>query len=71
MVKPGIDASPEYDTDDHSTVVYRFPNNVTVTLVSGCYVKGIRPRNGLYIVLKDMILDYRLRTSLIVTTRML
>ena len=68
IVRPGIDASPEYDTDDHSTAVYRFPNNITVTLVSGCYVKGIRPRNGLVVTLNDMILDYRLRNNLIITT---
>ena len=68
IVRPGIDASAEYDTDDHSTAVYRFPNNVTVTLVSGCYSKGVRPRCGLYIALTDMVLDYRLRNNLIITT---
>lgn len=68
MVKPGVDASEEYDTDDHSTAVYRFKNNVTATLVSGCYSKGVRPRCGLYIALPDIILDYRLRNNLIITT---
>lgn len=68
MVRPGVDASPEYDTDDHSTAVYRFKNNVTATLVSGCYSKDVRPRCGLYIALDDMILDYRLRNNLIITT---
>ncbi|MBE6931191.1 MAG: Gfo/Idh/MocA family oxidoreductase [Ruminococcaceae bacterium] len=68
MVKAGVDASPEYDNDDHSTVVYRFPNNVTATLVSGCYSQGVRPRCGLYITLNDMVLDYRLRNNLIITT---
>lgn len=68
MVKPGVDAQESYDTDDHSTAVFRFPNNVTATLVSGCYSKGVRPRCGLYIVLDDMILDYRLRNNLIITT---
>ena len=68
MVKAGVDASPEYDTDDHSTAVIRFENNVTATLVSGCYSKGVRPRCGLYITLDDMILDYRLRNNLIITT---
>ncbi len=67
IVKPGVDASPEYDTDDHSTAVYRFANNVTATLVSGCYSKGVRPRCGLYITLQDMVLDYRLRNNLIIT----
>ena len=43
-------AAPEYDTDDHSTVVHpRFQNNVTATLVSGCYTKGVRPNCGLVI----------------------
>lgn len=68
MVAPGVDAKPEYDTDDHSTVVYRFENNVTATLVSGCYSKDIRPRCGLYITLPDMVLDYRLRNNLIIST---
>ena len=68
MVKPGETASAEYDTDDHSTVVYRFKNNVTATLVSGYYSRGVRPRCGLYIALDDMILDYRLRNNLIITT---
>lgn len=68
MITPGVDASEEYDTDDHSTVVYRFNNNVTATLVSGCYSKAVRPRCGLYITLPDMVLDYRLRNNLIITT---
>ena len=29
MVTPGVDCSAEYDTDDHSTAVFRFNNNVT------------------------------------------
>ena len=69
IVKPGIDASPEYDTDDHSTAVFRFQNNVTATLVSGCYSKDVRPRCGLYITLSDIVLDYRLRNNLIITTK--
>ncbi|MBE6607260.1 MAG: Gfo/Idh/MocA family oxidoreductase [Ruminococcaceae bacterium] len=69
MVKAGVDASPEYDTDDHSTVVYRFENNVTATLVSGCYSQGVRPRCGYYITLNDMVLDYRLRNNLIITSK--
>ena len=71
MVEPGIDCSEEYDTDDHSTVVLRFPENVTATLVSGCYVNpniGTRPRCGLYISMEDMVLDYRLRNNLIIET---
>lgn len=68
MIKAGVDASAEYDTDDHSTAVIRFENNVTATLVSGCYSKGVRPRCGLYIALDDMVIDYRLRNNLIITT---
>lgn len=68
IVKPGVDASAEYDTDDHSTAVIRFSNNVTATLVSGCYSRGVRPRCGLYITLDDMVLDYRLRNNLIIST---
>ncbi len=71
IVKAGENCSIEYDTDDHSTAVIRFENNVTVTLVSGCYIKpknGVRPRCGLYITLEDLILDYRLRNNLIIET---
>ena len=70
IVKPGVDASPEYDTDDHSTAVIRFENNVTATLVSGCYSQGVRPHCGYVITLNDMILDYRLRNNLIIETAM-
>ncbi len=66
IVEAGVDASPEYDTDDHSTAVIRFPNNITATLVSGCYtLRDCRPNNGLVIALRDMVLDYRLRSNLI------
>ncbi len=65
IVKPGEDASAEYDTDDHSTAVFRFKNNVTATLVSGCYMNGVSPSNGLHIVLNDLVLDYHLRDHLI------
>ena len=69
IVEPGKDGvSPEYDTDDHSTVVLRFENNVTATLVSGCYTQGVRPNCGLVITLNDMIIDYRLRNNLILRT---
>lgn len=54
--------SPDYDTDDHSTVVLRFPGNVTATLVSGCYA-GVRPPCGYLITLNDMVIDYRLRNN--------
>ena len=69
MVQAGVDASAEYDTDDHSTALFRFPNNVTATLVSGCYVKGLQHRNGLYITMSDIIFDYRLRNNMIITTK--
>ena len=58
MVQPGVDASPEYDTDDHSTA----------TLVSGCYSTTVRPNCGLVITLPDMVIDYRLRNNLIFRT---
>ncbi len=60
--------SPLYDTDDHSTVVIRFANHVTATLVSACYSRSVRPNCGLVITLPDMILDYRLRNNLIIRT---
>ncbi len=63
--KAGVDGvSPEYDTDDHSTVVLRFPGNVTATLVSGCYSQGVRPPCGYLITLNDMVIDYRLRNNI-------
>ncbi|HBP37982.1 MAG TPA: hypothetical protein DD640_04440 [Clostridiales bacterium] len=68
IVKPGVDASLEYDTDDHSTAVIRFANNVTATLVSGCYSRNVRPNCGLVITLDDMVIDYRLRNNLILRT---
>lgn len=68
IVRPGIDASPEYDTDDHSTAVIRFKNNVTATLVSGCYSQGVRPNCGYVITLNDMVIDYRLRNNIILQT---
>ncbi|MBQ6824285.1 MAG: Gfo/Idh/MocA family oxidoreductase [Clostridia bacterium] len=73
MVTAGVDASEEYDTDDHSTAVFRFENNVTATLVSGCYVGrteplSVRPNCGLMISLRDMVLDYRLRNNMIIKT---
>ena len=68
IVTPGVDAKPEYDTDDHSTAVIRFKNNVTATLVSACYSKDIRPNCGYVITMPDMILDYRLRNNLIIKT---
>ena len=68
IVKPGVNSWKEYDTDDHSTAVIRFENNITATLVSGCYITGCRPRCGLYIVLEDIIFDYRLRNNLIIET---
>lgn len=64
IVQPGVHASAEYDTDDHSTVVLRFPNNVTATLVSGCYSTSVRPSCGFHITLDDMVIDYHLRNNL-------
>lgn len=60
--------SPEYDTDDHSTAVIRFENNVTATLVSACYVRSARPFCGLMIALPEMSMDYHLRNNLVIRT---
>jgi len=68
IVEPGVDAKPEYDTDDHSTAVIRFKNNVTATLVSACYSKDICPNCGYVITMPDMVMDYRLRNNLIIKT---
>lgn len=68
IVKPGVDASAEYDTDDYSVCVFRFENNVTATLTSACYLKDARPNCGFIIMLSDMIIDYRLRNNLIMKT---
>ena len=64
IIEPGVDGvSPEYDTDDHSTVVIRFPHNVTATLVSACYSTTVRPACGFHITLSDMVIDYHLRNN--------
>ena len=69
MVKPNVNGvSPEYDTDDHSTAVIRFENNVTATLVSACYVRSARPFCGLMIALPEMSLEYHLRNNLVIRT---
>lgn len=69
IIKPGENGvSPEYDTDDHSTAVIRFENNVTATLVSACYSRTVRPHCGLVITLPDKVIDYRLRNNLIIET---
>ncbi len=67
MVKAGEDASPEYDTDDHSTVVFRFPNHVTATLVSGDYIQNRfdSKLSGLVISLSDMVIEYHLRNNVL------
>lgn len=70
IVTAGVDSLKEYDTDDHSTAIIRFKDNVTATLVSGCYCKGVSPTNGLLITLEDMVIDYRLRRSLTFKTDM-
>lgn len=69
MLKAGVNAPAEYENDDHSTAVIRFPNEVTATLVSACYVPEVRAHNGLVITLNDMIMDYRLRNNLIIRTK--
>ena len=69
MIQPGVDASPEYDTDDYSVCLFRFQNNITATLESGCYCRGARPNNGLVVILNDIVLDYRLRNNLIMKTK--
>lgn len=68
ILVPGKNASDIYDSDDHSTAVFRFENHVTATLVSGCYARRVRPRCGLYISLDDITYDYRLRNNLIIST---
>lgn len=69
IVRPGIDASPEYDTDDYSVCIIRFKNNVTATLESACYSTEVRPNCGLVVILDDIVMDYRLRNNLILTTK--
>jgi len=55
---------PGYETDDHSTCVIRFPNNVTATLCSACYLKQSNDAlSGYVITLEDMVITYRLRQS--------
>jgi len=66
IVKPGIDAKPEYNTDDYSVCMLTFKNNVVATLTSSCYsTKGVRPTCGLHLTYSDIVMDYRLRNNLI------
>lgn len=66
IVKPFEKDGVAYDTDDHSTCVIQFQNNVTATLFSGCYadysVTGF-DHNGLTIITHDMTIEYKLRKS--------
>lgn len=66
-----VDDIEGYETDDHSTAVFQFPNNVTATLVSACYLNDDAPgaHNGLLITLEDMIIDYELRSRVTFRTR--
>ena len=69
MIEAGKDGVSElYNTDDHSTAVIRFKNNVTATLVSACYSRSVRPNCGYVITMPDKVLDYRLRNNLIIRT---
>ncbi|MDR1600302.1 MAG: Gfo/Idh/MocA family oxidoreductase [Oscillospiraceae bacterium] len=60
-----------YDTDDHSTAVIRFPNAVTATLVSGCYLTDASGGafSGIRVTLSDMTIEYRLRDRVTFTTK--
>lgn len=70
MVEAGKNGVSElYNTDDHSTAVIRFKNNVTATLVSACYSRSVRPNCGYVITMPDKVLDYRLRNNLIIQTK--
>ena len=69
MIEAGKNGVSElYNTDDHSTAVIRFKNNVTATLVSACYSRSVRPNCGYVITMPDKVLDYRLRNNLIIRT---
>ncbi|GHU67805.1 hypothetical protein FACS1894184_08350 [Clostridia bacterium] len=59
----------DYDTDDHSTAIIRFPNSVTATLVSGCYVSDSPTFSGIRITLNDMLIEYKLRHSVTFQTK--
>ena len=60
-----------YDTDDHSTAVIQFDHAVTATLVSACYLtpNNAGAHSGLILTLNDMTIDYKLRDSVIFSTR--
>lgn len=63
IVEPGVTAKPEYDTDDYSVCLITFENNVTATLTSSCYSRGVRPSCGLHITLPEVVIDYHLRNN--------
>lgn len=60
-----------YDTDDHSTAVIQFDNDVTATIVSACYLtpNNTVGQSGMIITLDDMTINYRLRDSVTFSTR--
>jgi len=62
IVEPFEANGVEYDTDDHSTAVIRYNNNVTATLFSGCYAPGY-DKSGLTMITEDMTIEYILRDS--------
>jgi len=64
-----VDDIEGYDTDDHSTAVIEFENNVTATLVSGCYIRGTNAFSGIIVNLQDMVIEYRLRHSVTFKTQ--
>lgn len=66
IIEPFEKNGVKYDTDDHSTAVIRFKNNVTATLFSGCYADYSKTgfdHNGLTIVTEDMTIEYKLRDT--------
>ncbi|MCL2513418.1 MAG: Gfo/Idh/MocA family oxidoreductase [Oscillospiraceae bacterium] len=72
LVEPFEKDGVLYDTDDHSTCVIGFKNNVTATLFTGCYMNynmGGFTHNGLTILCDDMTIEYNLRDDVTFLTK--
>ena len=52
-----------YDVEDYSSVVLTFANGIIGNIITGDYLKGAVPRNGIEIYCEDARIEYELRSS--------
>ncbi|NLK07396.1 MAG: Gfo/Idh/MocA family oxidoreductase [Firmicutes bacterium] len=58
-----------YDVEDYSSVMLTFENGVIGNIITGDYLKGAVPRNGLEIYCEDARVEYQLRRAVIYHSR--